>query len=341
MPKANTQVQLGKLLALAAAMGAGGSVQAHHSAIAFDTTTEINMSGTVTEYSFRNPHVYLTIERQLEDGSTVETEIEAGAASVIGPLGFTRDAVQVGEHVNIVGNPSKRAPQGLLLGREMYKDDGTYYPLNISSRPVTSQSDAVATSIEGTWFAPRTSFFGILGAVRSWPLTETAQAYMAGMGDVPTPQKDCIPLGEPALLAYPVVNVIEVFDDRVEMHIDWLDSERVIWLDGRDHPPASETFLHGHSVGHFEGNVLVADSSNFSFNPIGFTTTLASGAGKHLVERFELSADGRQMIYSGTAEDPEYLSEAVEFSIALEYRPEMQVSNETCNVEAATRFLDD
>ena len=341
LPGKHTLVR--NILAIAISSGLTGivQVQAHHSAVAFDTTTEITMSGTVTEYSFRNPHVYLTIQRQLENGTTVETEVEAGAASVIGPLGFTRDAVSVGDFINVVGNPSKRDAQGLLLGRELYKADGTYYPLNISSRAVTMQSDAVATSIEGTWFPPRTSFFGILGAVRNWPLTEKGQAYTVSMGDAPTPQKDCIPLGEPALLAYPVANVITIYEDRVEMFIDWLDSNRTIWLDGREHPPASETFLHGHSVGHFEGNVLVADTTNFSFNPIGFSTLLASGEGKHLVERFELTEDGKQMSYSGTATDPEYLTETVEFRIMLEYRPEMEVSNEVCDQEAANRFLDD
>jgi hypothetical protein len=328
-------------LAVTATLAGTAQVQAHHSAVAFDTSTEINMSGRVTKYSFRNPHIYLTIERQLENGATVETEVEAGAASVIGPLGFTRDAVQVGDFINVVGNPSKRDAQGLLLGRELYKEDGTYYPLNISSRAVTMQSDAVATSIAGTWFPPRTSFFGILGAVRNWPLTAKGQEYSAAMGDEPTPQKDCIPLGEPALQAYPVANVFTVYDDRVEMFIDWLDSNRTIWLDGREHPPASETFLHGHSVGHFDGNALVVDSTNFTFNPIGFSTLLASGEGKHLTERFELTADGKQMTYSGTAADPEYLTGTVEFSIMLEYRPEMQVSNESCNQEAAYKFLDD
>jgi hypothetical protein len=337
----NPSLLLPTLLSSAVVIALSNVASAHHSAASFDTQTETTITGTVVSYSFRNPHVYLEVERRLDDGSTVKTEVEAGAASVIGPIGFTRDAVKVGDVVNILGNPGRRNPNGLLLGRELYKSDGTYYPLNISSRPIEVDVTETATSIAGTWFSPRTSFFAILGTARDWPVTEKGQAAILANGEAPTPQKDCIPLGAPALLFYPVANVIEVFDDRVEMHIDWLDSERVIWLDGREHPVASETSLHGHSVGRFDGNALVVDSRNFSPNPIGFSTGLPSGTGKHLVERFEVSADGKQMIYSGTMEDPEYLTQAVNWSGTWDYRPDMQPSNEMCDLEAAQRFLDD
>ncbi|MDR2213430.1 MAG: hypothetical protein LBE21_07390 [Pseudomonadales bacterium] len=328
---------LGSALVIALA----NSAYAHHSGAAYDSRTEATITGTVTYYSFRNPHVYMELERKLENGTTVKTEVEAGAASVIGPLGFTRDALKVGDVVNIVGNPGRVNPEGLFLGRELYKSDGTYYPLNISSRPVDVDITESATSIAGTWFSPRTSFFGFLGGAREWQVTDKGRESMVTNGETPTPQKDCIPLGEPALLFYPVANVIEIFDDRVELHIDWLDSERVVWLDGRDHPPASETSLHGHSTGHFEGTALVVDSTNFSFNPIGFSTSLSSGTGKHLTERFEISADGKQMIYSGTMEDPEYLSAPVSWSGTWDYRPDMQPSNEMCDLETAQKFLDD
>lgn len=331
-----------RLLALAiVAAGASSSVNAHHSAAAFDSTKEVTVTGTITEYSFRNPHVYMTLEVKKDDGSTVETEVEAGAGSVISPLGFTRDSVKVGDVVNIVGNPGRRDPDALLLGKELYKQDGTYYPLHIGSRSIYEESTESATSIAGTWFSPRTSFFAILGGAGRWPTTEKGKAAIAAASGSATPQKDCIPLGEPALMFYPVATTIDVFDDRVEMKVDWLDTERTIWLDGRAHPPASETSLHGHSVGHWEGDALVVDTTNFSFNPIGLTTSLPSGTGKHLVERFEVSEDGKNLVYSGTVEDPEYLAEAVEWSGTWLYRPGMQHSNERCDIETAQKFLDD
>lgn len=329
--------------ALAAAVTAccSTAVLAHHSAAAFNTDVESTITGTVTEYSFRNPHVYMTLSVKKEDGSTITTEVEAGAGSVLSPLGFNRDAVKVGDVVSVVGNPGKREPEKLFLGRELYKEDGSYFPLNISSRSIYVDATEAATSIAGTWFPPRTSFFGFLGGQRGWPVTDAAKSAAALAASLPTPQKDCQPIGEPALLFYPVANEIEVFADRVEMHIDWLDSERTIWLDGRAHPPATETFPHGHSVGHFEGTTLVVDSANFAPNPIGFSTTMPSGSGKHLIERFEISADGKGMVYSGTMEDPEYLKAATQWSGTWQYQPAMKRSNEKCDLDTARKFLDD
>jgi hypothetical protein len=54
-----------------------------------------------------------------------------------------------------------------------------------------------------------------------------------------------------------------------------------------------------------------------------------------------LSADGKGMVYSGTMEDPEYLAAPVEWSGTWQYRPDMKVSGETCDLETARKFLDD
>jgi uncharacterized protein DUF6152 len=47
------------------------SALAHHSAAAFDTQRETKTTGTVTEYRYRNPHVYITLAVKNPDGSTV------------------------------------------------------------------------------------------------------------------------------------------------------------------------------------------------------------------------------------------------------------------------------
>ena len=318
-----------------------GPALAHHSSAAFNTQEEITVTGTVLVYSFRNPHVYMTLEVEQDDGSTIEMEVEAGAASVISPLGFTRDAVAFGDVVTIAGNPGRRNPEELMLGRELFKEDGTYIPLNISSRSIYEPSNQTATSIEGTWFPPRTSFFAFLGSARGWSATEKGRLAMANVNSMETPQKDCIPIAAPGLMFYPVANTITVEQDRVVMQVDWMDSERIVYLDGRDHPPAEETSLHGHSIGNWEGETLVVDTTNYTDHPMGLSTSLPGSTQKHLVERFRISEDGKEMIYSGVIEDPEYLREPVEWTGTWLYRPNMPHSNEVCDVGVARRFLDD
>jgi hypothetical protein len=315
---------------------------AHHSAAAFDTQQEVKTTGTVTRYRFANPHVYLTLQVKKPDGSTVSVEVEAGAASVLNGLGFTRDSLAIGDVVTVVGNPARSKPDELMLGRDLFKRDGSYIPLNIASRSVFASRNDVAKSIAGTWFSPRTEFNGFLGGVRNWPINEKGRAAMAANADPrATTQKDCIPIGAPALMFYPVATTVTVQRDRVVMKVDWMDSERTVFLDGRQHPPATQTFLHGHSVGRWEGDTLVVDTTNFKEHTMGLSTTLPSSARKHLTERFRLGEDGKTLSYSGVIEDPEYLAKPVEWTGKWEYRPNMPHSNEKCDVEVARRFLND
>lgn len=314
---------------------------AHHSAAAFDTQQEVKTSGTVTTYRFANPHVYITLQAKKADGSTVVLEVEAGAASVLNGLGFTRSSIAVGDVVTIVGNPARSRPDTLMLGKDLYKRDGTYYPLNINSRTIYAAKNEVATSIAGTWFSPSSEFYAFLGGAPKWPFTDKGKAALAAFDPKSTTQKDCIPVGAPTLMFYPVANTITVRPDRVVMKVDWMDAERTIFLDGRKHPPASETSLHGHSVGRWEGDTLVAETTNFKEHPMGLSTTLPSSAQKRLVERFRLSQDRKGLSYSGTMEDPVYLTRPVEWSGQWQYRPTMPHSNEKCDIEVARRFLRD
>src|SRR5690349_11462468 len=79
----------------------------HHSAAAYDTQKQITVTGTVAQYRFANPHVYLTLQSKNSAGSTTLIQVEAGAASVLNPLGFKKDALAIGEMVTIKANPNK------------------------------------------------------------------------------------------------------------------------------------------------------------------------------------------------------------------------------------------
>jgi hypothetical protein len=76
-------------------------------------------------------------------------------------------------------------------------------------------------------------------------------------------------------------------------------STRVIPTDGRPHVPANIRLWQGDSVGHWEGNTLVVDTTNFT-NQTAFR---GSSENLHLVERFTRTADDTLM-YQFTVEDP-------------------------------------
>src|SRR5579859_285245 len=76
-------------------------------------------------------------------------------------------------------------------------------------------------------------------------------------------------------------------------------STRVIPTDGRAHIPQNIRQWQGDSVGHWEGDTLVVDTTNFTAR----SAFKGSGEKLHLVERFTLTADD-QIMYQFTAEDP-------------------------------------
>ena len=76
-------------------------------------------------------------------------------------------------------------------------------------------------------------------------------------------------------------------------------STRVIPTDGRAHVPQNIRLWQGDSVGHWEGNTLVVDTTNFT----GLSAYRGSSDKLHLVERFSRTADDT-LTYQFTVEDP-------------------------------------
>src|SRR5215510_5265112 len=76
-------------------------------------------------------------------------------------------------------------------------------------------------------------------------------------------------------------------------------STRVIPTDGRPHVSQNIRLWQGDSVGHWEGNTLVVDTTNFT----NLTAYRGSSDKLHLVERFTRTADD-MVTYQFTVEDP-------------------------------------
>jgi len=74
---------------------------------------------------------------------------------------------------------------------------------------------------------------------------------------------------------------------------------RVIPTDGRAHVPQSIREYQGDSVGHWEGNTLVVDTTNFT----NLTNFRGSSDKLHLIERFTRTGEGT-LNYQFTVEDP-------------------------------------
>jgi hypothetical protein len=97
--------------------------------------------------------------------------------------------------------------------------------------------------------------------------------------------------------------------DLVVIRHEMMHDVRTIYLDGRPHPPPSIQWLAGHSVGRFEGQTLVVDTTNFTAltnfrgSPQNTRQDIFASERLHVVERFTRTGED-SIHYSFTVEDP-------------------------------------
>jgi hypothetical protein len=118
---------------------------------------------------------------------------------------------------------------------------------------------------------------------------------------------------------------------------EMIHDARVIPLDGRPHLPVGVGQWNGDSRGHWEGNTLVVDTTNF--NGKGWiASNAASGRIKgipestaaHIVERFT-RVDPGTILYEATIDDPQMYSKPWKVSIPLTSDPEYVIYEYACH----------
>ena len=100
----------------------------------------------------------------------------------------------------------------------------------------------------------------------------------------------CITWGTPqGMLPQAYNNNVKIVQtpDHVMIYTEMVHDVRIIPLDGRSHLPESITQWHGDPRGHWEGNTLVVESTNFSPK----SSFRRSNVNLHLVERFTRTED--------------------------------------------------
>jgi hypothetical protein len=93
-------------------------------------------------------------------------------------------------------------------------------------------------------------------------------------------------------------------DKLIVFRMEYFDMTRIIFMDGRAHPPADAPHSkNGHSIGHWEGDELVVDTTHIlsgTFMNNGFSHS----DDIHLVERFKLGDDGNTLTATQVSDDP-------------------------------------
>jgi hypothetical protein len=100
------------LIVLCAALAAGAPLAAHHSHAMFDMTVEASVTGTVTTFSYRNPHVYLYLDVKGDDGGVVKWAVEMSNIENMRSRGIVPSTFRVGDTVTVRLNPLKNGRPG-------------------------------------------------------------------------------------------------------------------------------------------------------------------------------------------------------------------------------------
>jgi hypothetical protein len=91
---------------------------AHHGAASFDNSKSVTVEGTVTDYVWANPHVYLKVDAKDQSGEIVHWVLESQSVVNQANAGWTKTMFKPGDHVLIDATPAKGGrPVGLFRGR--------------------------------------------------------------------------------------------------------------------------------------------------------------------------------------------------------------------------------
>ena len=124
-----------------------------------------------------------------------------------------------------------------------------------------------------------------------------------------------------------------IFEHQITIHNN---ATRVVYTDGRSHlDPGDTPLYYGYSVGKYEGNDLVVETRNFTFDPNGidYMTNIPSSWRKKVVERYtRLAPDRLRLVLS--FEDPEFMKGTYTETLELT-RVEHEIIWTHCDVEAA------
>jgi hypothetical protein len=322
-------------LAIMVALLVVDSARAHHSPAAFDLNSQITIQGKVTRLDWKNPHVYIYIETTTVAGAPSQWMIETDPTPILTRSGWSPESVRVGTAVTVRANPDKVPQRNHALLVSLALADGTL----LVPRAPTARGAVRATSVAGVWNGLRGFTQRRFGMFKP---TAKGIAAMKAFSEAESPIVKCVPFATPTVTTLPYLNQIDVKRDTVIIRSEFFNVDRTVYMDGRGHPKDGPRTAQGHSIGRWEGEVLVVDTVLFADhragNSMGPARGLPSGSQKHVVERFRLSDDRTRLLVDFVVDDSEYLEEPLTVSTEWDYAPQQHLMRFGCEPEQARRF---
>ena len=322
---------------------------AHHSNAEYDRTSVVELEGIIARVIWRNPHVGLELDVTNADGSM--TRWVMGAADLAGTIrrGVPEGTFQAGQRVTVAGFASTRRAANMLVTNVLLPD-GREILLTGFSEPRWNTT----TVGGGSWvLAADVGEAGSGDIFRVWtlerarrpafadnpPLTDFARAGWAAYEDTFDPALQCAQLGMPRVITQtgPHPIAFERRGDDILLIGEYFDVERLIHMDGQGIPPGTPLSPLGYSIGRWDDDVLVIETSriDYPFFDIAGLAGIPQTESVFITERYFLNDDGTELHMDFSVSDPGTFTEAllVEDYATWKWRPEIQVQPYRCETD--------
>ena len=329
----------------------------HHSHASLDRNMPVTLTGTVSEYLWKVPHVYLIVDVAQTGGASVQYTIETLNPPSLSRLGWAVDTFKPGDSIVWHGSHDRdpnRPYTGLSWaqkenGPRMFASSSEMQAYleqtgkNVVSGGKLPRQIVPAKEFPGGGYWTRMGpdggrFSAYREPPMDWPLTEKGTELVEDFHESQNPMNDCIYPGPPRAMLMPMAYHFRwEGNDRIVIDRDLWPESRVIYLN-KDIPEAASN-QRGLSFGRFEGDELVIETTGFVADRWGTRIGIDSSEGKHLLERYWLSEGGMRLNLEFTVTDPEYLTEPVTMSHQWGKVTDRPLLRAECSMESAWLYI--
>ena len=328
----NSGLRVSAPMAIVLILATGSPGLAHHGPGPFDQADTITLDEAVVE-SFRyvNPHALITVRAPDEAGRMVEWEVETESPNILRRSGVYADFLSPGETVTIDGYFHRTVPRRVKLktvsfsdGRlaQVRRDARNNTPLFVDLRDAEAADPG--WRLEGIWVESDGPDW------QNQQPTAAAREAMSGFVVEEDPTRRCVAPGFPRAADQPAgLEIIEQDHQVVLIYETWHNVRR-IYTDGRRPGPHTISTRMGYSVGYWEGETLVAETSHLL--PMLLTWDghpISGGDTTRIVER--ISRNGNELIIGYTLEDPVNWMEPLTRVVTYRFAPDLEIVDYHCD----------
>jgi hypothetical protein len=201
----------------------------------------------------------------------------------------------------------------------------------------TARTPQGKPDLNGVWFTrgyqPTVmTVQGTLPPFQPWAARRYQESLSAQEAGKPLPNSSalCLPQGIPRLMYAPYPFEILQKPRQITFLHEVNHLVRQIYMDEPQPAEAPDLTYLGHSVGRWDGDVLVVDTIALNDLTLIDRAGIPHSAALHVIERYKLIVGGRRLEATITVDDPKAFTKPWDMRIAFDKRPDVRLMEYVC-----------